>query len=337
MSKYDDLVKKLKEIFQIDRPELDFGIYRIFNTRAAEINRYLEHRLKAKVSESLAAFGTANADGLRRELQEKLLIDAVNTILNDATVKSRWLALSQREPTEKNQHRMLLEKHLMQYTTRNTADYFIHKNLGWFLRSELDFYIKNEVMHLDDGQHAEKFADIEKNLRLVQTLQAIVLDLIAFLVQLEDFQEKLWLKKKFVVATHYCITLDRIPESLDPAIAANARQWEKLGMLTKSPPNPPFSKGGGNFGRSLSLFPDMTDDITGYDTNNQDSTNHDITSHDTASHNKTSPPLKKGDLGGFRVPLKCAHWHSMRRAKFLPGFLAMVSRRHHWRAMAELY
>ena len=31
MSKYDDLVRKLKEIFQIDRPELDFGIYRILN------------------------------------------------------------------------------------------------------------------------------------------------------------------------------------------------------------------------------------------------------------------------------------------------------------------
>ena len=34
MSNYQDLVKKLKEIFQIDRPELDFGIYRILNVRA---------------------------------------------------------------------------------------------------------------------------------------------------------------------------------------------------------------------------------------------------------------------------------------------------------------
>ncbi|HQT45050.1 MAG TPA: DNA methyltransferase, partial [Candidatus Micrarchaeota archaeon] len=49
-----------------------------------------------------------------------------------------------------------------------------------------------------------------------------------------DFQKKLWLKKKFVVATHYCITLDRVPESLYPTIAANPQQWEqweKLGML----------------------------------------------------------------------------------------------------------
>ncbi|WP_370599088.1 hypothetical protein [Escherichia coli] len=49
MSKYNELVKKLKEIFQIDRPELDFGIYRILNARADEINDYLDNKLKAKI------------------------------------------------------------------------------------------------------------------------------------------------------------------------------------------------------------------------------------------------------------------------------------------------
>jgi adenine-specific DNA-methyltransferase len=41
MSKYHDLVKKLKEVFQIDKPQLDFGIYRILNSRVDEINDYL--------------------------------------------------------------------------------------------------------------------------------------------------------------------------------------------------------------------------------------------------------------------------------------------------------
>ena len=415
MSKYDDLVRKLKEIFQIDRPELDFGVYRILNCRAGEINDYLENRLKAKVLESLATSGAANVAGQQRELHEKeaqyradgidpetvpkvillrkkladysvgssehenavfthllaffsryydkgdfisrrrykgdtyaipyageevvlhwankdqyytksgenfanyafklddgrtvrfrlvtadtakdnrkdndkerrfvliephtrtitdaegdedeaellpvaeengelvlrfeykampkgskqeaLVLDAVSRVLDDPIVKARWLDLSNREPTEKNPQRTLLEKCLTSYTTKNTADYFIHKDLGGFLRRELDFYVKNEVMHLDDVQNAEKFTDIEKNLRLIQTLRAIALDLITFLAQLEDFQKKLWLKKKFVVATHYCITLDRVPASLYPAIAANPRQWEqwdKLGMLDDS-------------------------------------------------------------------------------------------------------
>ena len=39
--KFQELVAKLREIFQIDRPELDFGIYRILNARAGEINDYL--------------------------------------------------------------------------------------------------------------------------------------------------------------------------------------------------------------------------------------------------------------------------------------------------------
>jgi adenine-specific DNA-methyltransferase len=70
MSKYDDLVKKLKEIFQIDRPELDFGVYRILNARVGEINDYLENRLKAKVQESLAVAGSANTEHLKNELSE---------------------------------------------------------------------------------------------------------------------------------------------------------------------------------------------------------------------------------------------------------------------------
>lgn len=412
MSKYDDLVRKLKEIFQIDRPELDFGVYRILNARVGEINDYLENRLKAKVAESLAASGANNLEGLQRELKEKeaqyrddgidpdtvpkikelrqkvadlgsggaehenavfthlltlfsryydqgdfisqrrykgdtyaipyageevvlhwankdqyytksgenfsnygfklddgrtvrfrlvaadtakdnrkdndkerqfvliephsrtlvdedgeeyqkeflpveevgnellirfdykampkgskqdnLVAKAAEAILADTAVKARWLDLSKREPTESNPQRTLLEKCLTSYTTKNSADYFIHKDLGGFLRRELDFYIKNEVMHLDDVQASEKFADIEKSLRLIQTLRAISIDLIAFLAQLEDFQKRLWLKKKFVIATNYCVTLDRVPPALYPTIAANQKQWEQwnaLGML----------------------------------------------------------------------------------------------------------
>ena len=53
MSKYNELVTKLREIFQIDRPELDFGIYRILNARATEISAYLENRLPEKVKAAL--------------------------------------------------------------------------------------------------------------------------------------------------------------------------------------------------------------------------------------------------------------------------------------------
>ena len=171
--------------------------------------------------------------------QDKLVNEAVAAVLDDAAVKARWLALGLRTPTEKTPQRTLLEKHLTTYTTKNTADYFIHKDLGGFLRRELDFYIKNEVMHLDDVQNAGAFADIEKNLRMIQTLRAIALELITFLAQLEDFQKKLWLKKKFVVSSHYCITLDRVPEALWPEVVANEQQWaqwKQLGLWSGDAP-----------------------------------------------------------------------------------------------------
>lgn len=421
MSKYDDLVRKLKEIFQIDRPELDFGIYRILNARVSEINDYLENRLKVKVAESLASAGANNLEGLHRELKEKeaqyrsdgidpdtvpkikelrqkladlgsgsaehentvfthlliffsryydkgdfisqrrykgdtyaipyageevvlhwankdqyytksgenfsnygfklddgrsirfrlvaadtakdnrkdndkercfvlvnnqvvtridddgveyeeellpveemdgangkelilrfeykpmpkgtkqdtLLGKAVETVLAEAAIKARWLDLGKRSPTEKSPQRTLLEKHLIDYTAKNTADYFIHKDLSGFLHRELDFYIKNEVMHLDDVQDVGTFAGIEKSLRMIQCLRAIALELIDFLAQLENFQKKLWLKKKFVVSANYCITLDRMPEALYSEIMANERQWQqwhKLGVRENAAP-----------------------------------------------------------------------------------------------------
>ncbi len=117
--------------------------------------------------------------------------------------------LSSLRPTEKNPNRTLLEKHLADYTARNTFDYFIHKDLGGFLRRELDFYIKNEVVHLDDIEN-ETAPRVKQYLAKVKAIRQIAHKIIDFLAQLENFQKKLWLKKKFVVETQYCVTLDRI-------------------------------------------------------------------------------------------------------------------------------
>ena len=92
------------------------------------------------------------------------------------------------------------EAHLRRYTARNTFDYFIHKDLGAFLRRELDFYIKNEVMHLDDVED-ESAPRVEQYLSKIKVIRRIAGKLIDFLAQIEGFQKKLWLKKKFVVET----------------------------------------------------------------------------------------------------------------------------------------
>ena len=123
-----------------------------------------------------------------------------------------------------------LEAHLRRYTARNTFDYFIHKDLGLFLRRELDFYIKNEVMHLDDVEN-ESAPRVEQYLSKIKVIRKIAGKIIDFLVQLEDFQKKLWLKKKFVVETQYCIAVGCIPEEFHSEVAANEAQREEWVQL----------------------------------------------------------------------------------------------------------
>ncbi|HEY3278707.1 MAG TPA: site-specific DNA-methyltransferase [Syntrophorhabdaceae bacterium] len=129
-------------------------------------------------------------------------------------------------PTDSDKKRPLLAKYINQYTARNTMDYFIHKDLGGFLHRELDFYIKNEIMRLDDIENAD-VPSVESYLAKIKVLRLIAGKLIDFLAQLEDFQKKLWLKKKFVIETNYCVTLDRIPEVLYPEITSNEAQHDE--------------------------------------------------------------------------------------------------------------
>lgn len=166
--------------------------------------------------------------------QDALNKNALSCIINALKIEPSMAAyyehLSHSIPTDKDKDRILLTKYINQYTARNTMDYFIHKNLGAFLKRELDFYIKNEIMRLDDIENAEA-PKVEDYLAKIKVLRKIAIKLIEFMAQLEDFQKKLWLKKKFVVETNYCITLDRVPEDLYPQIIENKEQideWIKL-------------------------------------------------------------------------------------------------------------
>lgn len=129
-------------------------------------------------------------------------------------------------PTENNAYRTLLEKHITDYVSRNTFDYFIHKDLKGFLSRELDFYIKNEVLFIDDI-NAKEAKEFTQHLTVIKALKTIGEKIIEFLSQIENFQKKLWLKKKFVTDCNWCLTLDRIPESFYGEIAANDAQREE--------------------------------------------------------------------------------------------------------------
>ena len=68
--KLDRFVGLLKEIFELDKSDLDFGIYRIINLRKARIEDFLEKRLPEEVRNILSAFGRSDSEKLSARINE---------------------------------------------------------------------------------------------------------------------------------------------------------------------------------------------------------------------------------------------------------------------------
>ena len=101
-----------------------------------------------------------------------------------------------------------LEHHMHQYVRRNNSDFFIHKDLSGYLNRELDFYLKNDVMNLDNMANAglEISEGWFQEMRLTK---AVGSQIISFLAQIEGFQKMLWEKRKFVTEIQYCIVVEK--------------------------------------------------------------------------------------------------------------------------------
>ena len=157
--------------------------------------------------------------------KQKALVEKAFNVVKDA-IPAEFMSVLVLRPTENDRTRTLLQKHLNDYVARNTFDYFIHKDLGGFLSRELDFYIKNEILVIDDI-NARTPDEFLKHLTVIKAIKMVGMKLITFLASLENYQKRLWLKKKFVVESNYCITLDRVPNSLYAEIATNDAQREE--------------------------------------------------------------------------------------------------------------
>jgi len=161
----------------------------------------------------------------QKDLNTEAIVKTLG-ILSDEVFKNAFNTLM---PTAKNKNRTLFEKHLKSYTSRNSFDYFIHKDLGGFLGRELDFYIKNEMLFLDDIMDSPvKYEEVMGKIKIFKEVSEKI---IAFLTQLEELQKKLWEKKKFIIETNYCITLDKISEDYYEQILAcdeQKKEWRYL-------------------------------------------------------------------------------------------------------------
>ena len=163
-----------------------------------------------------------------RQQQDKILATAEPEIMECLTGHYNALSALEHQIGDET----ALRKHLSIYTRRNTADFFIHKDLKQFLNRELDVFIKNEVMPLsslifNDTNFQEDNLTKVNWIETAKLVHSIASKIIEFLSHIEEFQKRLWLKKKFVLSTDYCFTLDRVPEEFYPEIAQNAAQHEE--------------------------------------------------------------------------------------------------------------
>jgi adenine-specific DNA-methyltransferase len=134
--------------------------------------------------------------------------------------------------------------HLNRYTSINSFDYFIHKDLRTFLRQELDYFIKHEIFSLnflaDTRSDEQTQKAIQQNVIRASAIRDIAAQIIDFLAEIENFQRRLFEKKKFVVQSDYCITLDLVPTNVvaelvefilsDPE-QRQLTEWKDLGFI----------------------------------------------------------------------------------------------------------
>lgn len=60
----------LREMFQLNQPELDFGLYRIMHARKDDINRFIDQDLPRITREAFANFASADKVELEKELEQ---------------------------------------------------------------------------------------------------------------------------------------------------------------------------------------------------------------------------------------------------------------------------
>jgi adenine-specific DNA-methyltransferase len=167
---------------------------------------------------------------------KKIKQENLNVILRDQIIEKiqnntiKLLLQKKYKEDSKGNPVSVLAYHLNRFTAKNTRDYFIHKNLKKFLSEQLDYFIKSEVL---DIETIEKERFLDKHITRAKVVREIGETIIDFLSQIENFQKRLWEKKKFVIKTEYVITTDKIPEEFYDEIWKNEKQkkeWEELGF-----------------------------------------------------------------------------------------------------------
>lgn len=136
--------------------------------------------------------------------------------------------------TKKAGHKLsedILSQAFRIFEKQSEVDFFINKDAQSFLQEQFDLWM---YQYLFDGQNiwsAERIAQL-------QALKEIAYKVIGFISQFEDELVRIWNKPKFVLNSHYVLTLDKIFESSlfehllnHPNLPQQVEEWRELSML----------------------------------------------------------------------------------------------------------
>lgn len=161
------------------------------------------------------------AYGRNSRLQEGILQNTLPRIMETVPDPVLQAALSTTVEQKDDQEISLLLKRLRHFCRRNTTDYFIHKNLEGFLKQELEFYLKDQVIHLADLE-----GDLDGKLRTLRVIRQLAEEITTFLAQIEEVEKRLFEKHKFVLRTDYLVPIKEAPQELWKEIIENREQVE---------------------------------------------------------------------------------------------------------------
>ncbi|GEM_PF-2568630 len=68
IQKYEKLKTLPQELFQLDQPDLDFGLYRIMHARSAEVSQFLDKDLLPQVQAAFGHYKTADKAKIEKDL-----------------------------------------------------------------------------------------------------------------------------------------------------------------------------------------------------------------------------------------------------------------------------
>lgn len=70
MKPIEKLKTKLSELFQLDQADLDFGIYRIMNSKRDEVTQFLDKDLLPQVKEAFQEYKSSDKAEIQKELEK---------------------------------------------------------------------------------------------------------------------------------------------------------------------------------------------------------------------------------------------------------------------------